>query len=175
MFHDVKIRGIAPTNYLEAQNWLITTGRMSQESQNKLGGGAFPYFCMNRMDQNSSSWPIYHGNHKTCKSFAVLRFVDVVSKRFESIEKELSLDEAFGDALWHYLVAIFPHAYRGSGAWAMNAKGRESAMNFQARFGMAACRCLTFWICVCMIAIYLWHWHYNCNLLLFIVIDGLFK
>ena len=29
---------IAPTNYLEAQNWLITTGRMSQESQNKLGG-----------------------------------------------------------------------------------------------------------------------------------------
>ncbi|CAJ1337100.1 unnamed protein product [Effrenium voratum] len=29
---------IAPTNYLEAQNWLLTTGRMSQEAQNKLGG-----------------------------------------------------------------------------------------------------------------------------------------
>ncbi|CAL1131559.1 unnamed protein product [Cladocopium goreaui] len=30
--------GIAPTNYLEAQNWLLTTGRMSQDIQNKLGG-----------------------------------------------------------------------------------------------------------------------------------------
>lgn len=29
---------IAPTNYLEAQNWLLTTGRMSQDIQNKLGG-----------------------------------------------------------------------------------------------------------------------------------------
>ena len=31
-------RGIAPTNYLEAQNWLITTGRISSEAQSKLGG-----------------------------------------------------------------------------------------------------------------------------------------
>ncbi|CAE7470178.1 ycf3 [Symbiodinium natans] len=29
---------IAPTNYLEAQNWLITTGRISSEAQSKLGG-----------------------------------------------------------------------------------------------------------------------------------------
>ena len=36
--------GIAPTNYLEAQNWLLTTGRMSQEAQNKLGGEKFFYF-----------------------------------------------------------------------------------------------------------------------------------
>eukprot|EP00440_Ansanella_granifera_P009496 gb/GFBE01010291.1/.p1 GENE.gb/GFBE01010291.1/~~gb/GFBE01010291.1/.p1 ORF type:complete len:230 (+),score=62.56 gb/GFBE01010291.1/:1-690(+) len=29
---------IAPTNYLEAQNWLLTTGRLSYRVQEKLGG-----------------------------------------------------------------------------------------------------------------------------------------
>ncbi|CAE7247041.1 ycf3 [Symbiodinium sp. CCMP2592] len=41
---------IAPTNYLEAQNWLLTTGRMNAEAKSKLGGGCLVIFWLWLLD-----------------------------------------------------------------------------------------------------------------------------